>query len=518
MASYHEAMRRDSTYIVADQKLGSLYRKTGDLPQALSRMQDVLILYRALGNREGEASALVDLGEVFRLKGDYGQSREYGQSALELFKELGNEFGVIQATRHLGNIRFHEGNYKEARGNYQQVLSASGEIRNNRLIVSTLMNMGVAYQFEGNLQKAVEYYERSLAQEQLYGEYKDWPALGERAKALYNLGAILIEYGPEPEQGLQFVQESLSIFQGMGATWWEGRNRMYAGVYYMNAGRYEQAIAHFRQGQALYRSIEDNGGLALSTYNLGRCYFFQNRYEQALESVGNALTLFQGLQDPFDVAMSRILLGWTYHRLGDTTKARALLEEGLQAAQEKGFGELLPDGYTALGELYRESGDMENARRNFQQSSDLWKGRFVSESSIEARSHLGLLEGEQGDLERGLSYCRTSVARARQLEHMHTLARTLINLASVHLLRKEYARAIAVVDEITSLGEEDVGLELRAQAFYLRGKALEGLGTTREAKAFYLQGEVAIRKLQQMLAPGHRESFAARRDIQVLFP
>ena len=218
------------------------------------------------------------------------------------------------------------------------------------------------------------------------------------------------------------------------------------------------------------------------------------------------------------MANSQIHLGWTYRRLGDFAKARALLEEGLQAAQENSFGELLPDAYNALGELYRGSGEKERARHSFQQASDLWTEPYVSEFSIEARCHLGLLEAERGNFARALSYCQESAARARQLERTHTLARTVINLARVHLLQREYAEAIEVLDEVNSLGAEDLGLELRAQVYYIRGKGLEGLARMEEAQASYGQAEEAIRKLQQTLPGSHWESFAARPDIQVLLP
>jgi tetratricopeptide (TPR) repeat protein len=392
-----------------------------------------------------------------------------------------------------------------------------------------MMNLGVTYHREGNLAKATEYYERSLAQQQAHGEYKDWPALRERALALSNLSVLHIEYGPDPDRGSQLAQEALAIHQVMGDKSWEAQDHNSLGLYDMNSGRYGQAIQHFQQARRLARSVGENvqelgsvgenvQELGFSTYNLGRCYFFHNQYEQGLESVRNALSVFEGLEDPFDVALSQILLGWIYHRLGDTDQARPLLEEGLQAAIDKGYGELLPDAYAALGELYVETGERERAKQSWQRGSALWKEPAVSESTVEARSNLGIMVAEEGNLDRGLSYSRASAARARQLQHRHTLARTLINLAGVHLLRKEYSEAKEVLEELTSLDEQELGLELRALAFHRQGMALDRLGKTVEAEASYRQGQEAIRKLQLGLDPGHRESFAARREVKVLIP
>lgn len=217
------------------------------------------------------------------------------------------------------------------------------------------------------------------------------------------------------------------------------------------------------------------------------------------------------------MAMAQILLGWTYDRLGETVKARALLNQGLETAQEKKYGELLPDAYNALGEVYREVGETERARKSFQKGSALWSEPNVSESSYEALSNLGLLAAEQGDFEHGLAHSRDAVGRARRLHHAHTLAQTLTNLARVHLLQNDYARVNEILGELSSSGDRDLGLELRARVYFIESKALEGLGKLKEAQASHHLAQQTIRKLQQSLNPDHRGSFANRRDIQVLF-
>jgi len=517
IAAYKEVLRRDPYYIVAHQRLASIYSETGDSSQALSHGQEALSLSRALGNREGEAATLVTLGRIFWGQGEYQQATECAELALKLFETSENECGVMEAAALLGDIRHREGNLRDARRYYARVLSTSAAIRDNRLIARTLMNMGVNYLDGGDLSRAFEYIERAIAQAQLYGEYRDRPTLRDRALALMNLANMLIEYGPEPERGFRYVQQALSIFEILEDKGRQAWARMLIGLYYMNAGRYSQALDYLDASRSLFRAIDQVRGIVQSTYNIGRCNFFQNRYEQALDSVESALRMARDHQDPKKTALSQILLGWAYGRLGDYANARALLEEGLQTAEENDYGELLPDAYLALGELYRDTGENNLARQYFQQGATAsWTELRVSESSIEARSNLGLLEAEEGNFERAVAYCRASVARARKLQHVHTLARTLINLATVFLLQKDYANAIQALDELSSLGERNLGLELRAQAYSIRSKALQGLGRIEEAKASYQQAQEAIRQLQQMLAPSWRQTFAARTDIQNL--
>ena len=513
---YQQALGRDRNYNVAYQELGSLYAKTGDFSQAVTYEQKALGLYRALFNREGEANASIYLGEVYRQKGEYQQARGLAESAWNLCQRLKNEFGALRALKLLGDTLLSAGDLEQARHTYEQILSTSGEIRNNRLVAQTLMNIGVSYHQGGELTKAVEYYERSLQQARRYGEYRDWPMLRERAQALSNLGSILIEYGPDPEKGLKNVQEALAIFQSMGDTVWVANNQMLVGLYYMYAGQYDQAMNQLQLSLDSFRSIDAKRDTAQALYNLARCDFLQNQYERTLDSLGKALELSRAIQEPFHVAMVQILLGWTYSRLGETVQARSLLNQGIQTAQEKKYGELLPDAYNALGEVYRESGEPDRARQSFQQGAALWSEASVSESSSEALSNLGLLEAEQGNVERGLTCSRDAVGRARRLHHAHTLGQALTNLARVRLVRKEYATVNIILGELSAFDDHALGPELRAQVDFIKSRALEGLGRPKEAKASYHQAQQAIRTLQQSLSPNHQESFAKRRDVQLL--
>ncbi len=508
IAHYQNALLHDANYIVVHQALGLAYARTSDYPRAISHGEKALGLYQGLGNRQGEASATADLAEIHRLRESYREAREYAQKALDLARETGSEFTVLRTRKLLGDIAFSEGKQAEARNQYQQVVAASGELRNNRWMVTVLMNLGVTYHREGDLTRAVEYYERSVAAK--------WSAQRERAEAMTNLAAIYVEYGPDAKRGAQLAQEALQVFQSMGLSGWEARNHMTAGLFAMNSGEFDQAAGHFQNALKLFQAVEYKSGMALVNYNLGRSYFFQNRYQQALDSLTSAAAQYQEAQDPFGVVLCRILLGWAYARVGETAQARTLLEQNLKEAQSNKYGELLPDAYLALGELYREAGEPSRARESFQQGVALGREPSVSESSIEARSGLGRLEAEEGSLERALVNGQAALARARRLEHRHTVARAAVNLAEIHLRRKEYQRAVDVLEGLTGAGE--LGLELQAQADFLRGRALEGLGRVGEARAAQEKALEAIRKLQQSFAPGYRAGFAARRDIRMLLP
>ncbi|MGH9531516.1 MAG: tetratricopeptide repeat protein, partial [Terriglobales bacterium] len=515
IARYLEVLRLDPNYVAAHGYIADLYMRTGEVQKAVEHGQRSLELCRAVGNREGTAEALLGLGEIHRLKGEHAKALEMGQEALQLAQSLAYEPSILSAEKFLGDVLFSQGKYDEARRHYFSVLETSAEVRNNRLQARTLMNVGVTHWVQGDLVRAVEYFEKSLAQGRQYGEYRDAPSVLDRGQALTNLGAILIEYGPDPERGIRNVQEALSLFQSMGDVFWEALNRRHIGMHSLNTGSFQQANDSLQQARDQFEKVQSAHQVAQTTYRQAHAFFFQNRYQQARLAADDALARARDLKNPFQVSNVQILSGWIYLRLGDTGRARSLLEEGLQAAQKNGYGELLPDAYAALGELYLELGDRGRARSYLQQAAALGKEPSVSESSIEARSTLGLLLVEQGAADRGLSECRSALERARILQHRHTVARTTLNLAQAYLVRDDAGRALEVMQELLS-SKAGLGGEFQARARSLQAQALENLGRKEQAIAARQQARDGLLHLAQELDASHRRSFSARRDIRAI--
>ncbi|MCI0354105.1 MAG: tetratricopeptide repeat protein [Acidobacteria bacterium] len=510
-----EALRLDPNYVVAHGYLGDLYARTGAFQKAVEHGQRALQLCRAIGNREAEADVLLGLGEIHLLSGELPKALQMGQEALRLAQSLAYESSILSAEKFLGDVLASQAKYEEARRHYLAVIETSAEVRNNRLQAQTLMNVGVTHWNQGDLARAVEYFEKSLAQGRRYGEYRDPPSLRERGQALTNLGAILIEYGPDPERGVRYVREALSLFQSMGEVRWEATNRLHVGNYSLNTGFFQQANHSLQQSRDLFAKVQAAPAVTQATYVQARAFFFQHRYQQARLAADAALARARDEQTPFQVPNVQILSGWIYLRLGDTARARSLLEEGLATAQKNGYGELLPDAYAALGELYLESGDRGRARSYLQQGAALSEGPSVAEASIEARSALGLLLVAQGATEPGLSECRSALELARRLQHRHTTARAILNLAEVHHLRNEHTRVLEVLDELLT-STADLGNEWRARAHYLQALALENLGRKEQAIAVRQRARDAVLHLQRELDATHRQSFAARRGIRAI--
>ncbi|HXE91515.1 MAG TPA: protein kinase [Terriglobales bacterium] len=515
ISRYLEALRLDPNYVVVHQRLSWLYTRTGDLARAVEHGQRAVELCRAINNREGEVDALLNLGEIYRVKGDAAKAWETAQDASRVAQSLGYEASLLATEKFLGDVLASQGKLEEARRHYLPVIETGAEVRNNRFQAQTLMNIGVTYWNQGDLAKARDYFEQSLAQWRRYGEYRDVPALRQRAQLLANFGALLMQSGPDPERGARYAQEALSLFRTMGETYWEALSLRNLGTHSLNAGSFQQANQSLQQARDLFQKVQAGPQVTQATYFQASAFFYQNRYQLARLAADAALAQAREAKHPFQVPNVELLSGWIYLRLGDTARARSLLEEALQAALKGGYGELLPDAYAALGELHLELGDRGRARSYWQKGAVLWKEPSVSEASIEARSNLGLLLAEEGTADRGLAECRAALQGARRLQHYHTIARATLNLAQVHLLRHEAKMALEVLNPLLS-AQADLGGEWQARAWFLQAQALANLGQKEQAGAARQRAREAILQLQRELDPADRQGFASRRDVRAI--
>jgi tetratricopeptide (TPR) repeat protein len=81
-----------------------------------------LALYCDLGDRAGQANALINLGMAQWRTGDYQAAAASGRRALELFGDLGHRYGQGDALHQLGVVQKLAGDYAAATESVQQAL------------------------------------------------------------------------------------------------------------------------------------------------------------------------------------------------------------------------------------------------------------------------------------------------------------------------------------------------------------------------------------------------------------
>ncbi len=249
------------------------------------------------------------------------------------------------------------------------------------------------------------------------------------------------EFTEHADQAQQLFEESLSIFQHLGA-----RRDMALplhGLGYMKhiRGEYAEAEAHFGQSLDLYREYGDLWGMAVTLGNLCLVSRRRGAFTEAKAQCQESLEIRREIGDRQGVAAALNNLGLVHCTLGEYAQAQEVLYAALAICQELGYKVGIGNAFTHLGHAAFRLGDPEAARRWMREALSVYQDLGDSWGVAIALNNLGYMAAAQADYARAEQYYRDSVLLYRQAGVRAGLANTLANLgqAYYHLGQLDHA-------------------------------------------------------------------------------
>jgi len=396
---------------------------------------------------------------------DVQASRRNADAALAIFEGTGYPYNRSRALNYVALAAGAQRRFGDAVTLWERSLTAAREVGNEALQPLVLMNLAVADVRLGNRSQAVDYYQQSA---------KRFEALGQDQRAAElqaNAGAIVIENGENPEQGLRDVQNALAVSRKLGNPSFEVLGAQLTAVYYRNTGRQGDAERELNRAIALARERDLKDKVAALTTDLARSRIERGDYAAARTLLTQAIAEASG----GDQTNARIRLGQTLVRLRDfdgASREFAQAEADLKGGSD---AELLPVLETAMGELAYESGQRPVARTHFLKSAALWTDSFPDAASVEARAFLGAIDAMDGRVEPGIAQLRTALDRATKMARLSLQARCNIFLAQIAITRQRWDDAVNALNQIPADDvTRTIGAALRADVETLRIRVTAG--------------------------------------------
>jgi tetratricopeptide (TPR) repeat protein len=227
---------------------GDLAWGQGDYGQAVAHLEQSLVLFRALGDRQSSADALNTLGLVLHGQGAYGRAAALYEEALALHRELRNTRSIATALGNLGNVAADQGEYERAVALYEEALALQRELGDRRSVAISLDNLGSVAYDQGEDGRATALHEESLALRRELGDKTG------SAYALGNLGAVALQQG-EYERAAKLYEESLLLRRALGDKWGAAWALGGLGLVTYHQGDCARALHLQREGLELAREI-----------------------------------------------------------------------------------------------------------------------------------------------------------------------------------------------------------------------------------------------------------------------
>jgi non-specific serine/threonine protein kinase len=161
--------RRTALRASALNTLGFIARIQGNFASARSLLEESRSIFAELGDRSGEARAMVNLGFVACGLEDVGRAQMCFAEALAISEDLSDPLRVASIVNGMGEVARLQGKYGEARPLYERALETYRAHEWATELPFVLINLGHVAHHEGDNEAAKSYFHESLALALQYG-------------------------------------------------------------------------------------------------------------------------------------------------------------------------------------------------------------------------------------------------------------------------------------------------------------------------------------------------------------
>jgi tetratricopeptide (TPR) repeat protein len=502
--AYHKALDADSRLARPHLFLCRLYNSTGTNDAALAKQhgERARDAYRALGAQGGEAQALLCLVDILRV-GDATQraeARRLAAEALKIYEGLGWPFNVARAY-HYSATAVGKDDIAAAAALWEKALTGARQVGNGSLEATVLANLGVQYHELGDPERALDFYRQSFQLNETRGDARG------AAYSRANAGALMVQSGIEPDEGLRYLETALKVFTGVDSNF-EMFCRQNLAEYYRHSGQLQLADRELNRAFDLanrHGFDDDVPGLLLERARLKAA---QADYVTARSDLLQAID-----KDAGPKAEMRIELGLVLTSLADFEPARQALTQAGEEIRRGSVRHLEPRLHAALGLLEYESGRWPEALTDFRRAHSLATRPSADPAILEARAYAAVIDVRDGRAASADAFGQSCVIQAQRMRRVALEARCRTLLARTALAAQRPGEGVKALADVRV---EELGPELQAQVLYWRGRAATLSGDGAAGERQLAEARRLLTAVRELVPSTLREAYSQRPDIRLI--
>jgi len=176
---------------------------------ALKFIEESLLIYRELGDKNGLSISLNTLGLIESDLGNLKRSRSILEENLKIKRELNQELGISSALNSLGLIVLAEGDTENAEKYFRESFDIAKKIENDEYIGIGLNNLGQVYAIRGDYEKSKIYFDEGLKTDRETGN-KNGMCI-----SLINIGVLALQ-NDDYKTAQDYLEEALTLSREIG--------------------------------------------------------------------------------------------------------------------------------------------------------------------------------------------------------------------------------------------------------------------------------------------------------------
>ncbi|MFN0112670.1 MAG: CHAT domain-containing protein [Blastocatellia bacterium] len=364
--------------------IGDLYRLSNNHPKAIEHYNQSLELDKASGDIESQAVTLNAIGVTYSAQGDKQKALDYFNQALPLRRQANDRAGEATTLNAIASTNADLGDRRKAINSYQQVLELRRKANDRRGEAVTLNNIASNYQALGEKRRAIENFNRALEISRIF---RDPQSQQSQANTLTNLGTVYSDLG-EQQRALDHFNLALTLWRSLRNARGEALTQTNMGRAYDMLGAQTEAINLYNQSLPALRNVKDRLWEGRTLNFLGLSYWAGGEYQKALEQLNAVLPIRRELKDVAGEAATLNNLGLVYDSMGDRRKALESYNLALPLLRSAGDRQGEARTLNNIGFAHDALGDRTKAMDFHQQALKL--SREVGDRQREAKVRYGI--------------------------------------------------------------------------------------------------------------------------------
>jgi CHAT domain-containing protein/uncharacterized protein HemY len=407
-----------------------------------------------IGDREGVATAWLDIGTVYYFQANYPAALEHYKKARDLFIEVGNSYESAKALSGVALIHKEQRRDAEALAAFQQVVSEFRTLGDVIETANALNMIGSIHYGQGNYTAAADAF---LKSNEANGNDDSVVRL---ADALYMQG----DYA----QALSFYKKSL-----------DGDARKEIGVvvaalngaansaYYL--GNYDEALEKYQRSVEVQKRLPDRVGFANALKGLGNAHRARGDYGAALENYFQSLRISEEIKAP--IGSTLVSIGLVRALQADYPQALDYYNKALKEFKALANKIEMARVLTLSGNVYYKQGQYDSALNSYRQSLALREAMNDKAGQGDVLAGIGSTLLRQKNHVESLDSFEKALGLFRSIHNRDKMADVLTRVSEAFLAQNDYEKALRAAEGAATLATEATNSDLLWYARMLTGKA-----------------------------------------------
>ncbi|PWT96347.1 MAG: hypothetical protein C5B55_00120 [Blastocatellia bacterium] len=418
-----------------------------------------------IGDKEGIASASLDIGTVYYFQANYPAALENYRRARELFIEVTNNYESAKALSGLALIYKETRRDAEALAALQQALKEFTSLGDKEEIANTLSSIGTIYYGQGDYAAAAEAFRKS-------NEANHNPENVVRvADALYMQGdyAKALDYY---KQSLAAAHDGIDVGILISALSGAANSAFYE-------SNYDDALQYFQQSAKIQETRGDKSGLAISLRGIGNVHRARGDFGAALETYFKSLAISEQLKLPTGTILGSI--GLVRALQGDNERALEYYRKALTEFEATGNNVEVARVQSLIGNVYYSQGNYESALASYKVGLALRVQMDDKAGQGDILAGIGSALLKQDHFQEALDSYQQALVLFNQVGNKERIADVLTRVSSALLVQGDYSKALSAAESAVSMARELDSVEVLWYALTLAGNAHRELDHTSQA-------------------------------------